>query len=402
MRASRWTSRRIRFALACVLAVAGLALAAPAADAQKVRKERRKSRVETQVVTYATPLKQRPGEAAETLVELAVGDEVEVMGRKGRWVRVRVRGRLGWVTRTTIAASDREGESWGDDASTEDADPIDLIAMPDATDASADLEADRDPDGGPDRARARLGHRGLELAAEAGLGLSTYSRQFSSDGASALGGYRVTAGSMAASASGLARIHIGVLFVAARASYATSIGVPGIRFQNEDGEVSEPNGFQIHRVLAAVELGATLGQSHPVRIAAKAGYRVGYFVLSDVQENPGLLARERLSGLEIGVNASTAISREILVSADLSWIPSASLDQTVNLEDGMESEVWAISGGARASYLIDDRNAIDVGYQGRRVKYDFSGQSTRQFDVTSARRKDIHHAFVVGVARAFQ
>lgn len=413
--------RRISIAVASLVALAALALASSAADADK-KKRRKKGpshRAETQGVTYATPLKEQPGEASKTLVELKVGDEVEVIGRKGRWVRVRVRvsRKLGWVTRTTIGPRDgtgtpagpgkKTGDAWGGDSIGVDgarkgtkSEAIDESAVRRVEPQDRPSQAG-DEVAGPNRSRMHMDRRGLELSAGAALGLSTYSRQLSSNGDSALGGYRITAGTMAASASGLARMHVGDLFVAARASYVTHVGAPGIRFQDEEGGVSDPSGFQVHRIGASLELGATLGESHPVRIAAVGGYQLGYFFVSDIQDNPGLLASEKLAGPRIGVSASTGISREILVSANFSWSPSVSLAQTVNLEDGMESDVWAISGGARASYLLDDRHTIDVGYAGRRITYRFSGQSTRQFDVTQARRKDVYHALMVGVARAF-
>ena len=440
-----------------------LFVVAPQAHAEKKRKKRA-----DQVVTYATPLKKRPGEASKTIVELEVGAEVEVMGRKGRWVRVRSGKKLGWVPRTTIeprkeagwggetvgvdgarkstdatatviavrrvkarsrpskkrgkklfsvrrndelAVLDTKGKKWiqienakgevgwirTSAVEANDPDPDeDLVALVDPDDP----DLGRDDETEPNQARMRFEKRTLEVIAQAALGISSYSRRFSSNGSSALGGYRISAGTMAATASAMARKHFGAMFVAVQADYGASVGAPGIRFQNEDGEVSDARSFHLHDVTASLEVGATFGKSHPVRVAAVGGYHLGYFVVTRIQDNPGLLARERLAGPQVGIMASTVVTRRVMVDAGFSWTPSASLSQTVNLEDGMDSEVWAIGGSAHASYLLDARHTIEVGYAGRRVKYNFSGQSTRQFDVTSARRKDIHHAFMVGIARA--
>src|SRR6185436_20476136 len=47
-------------------------------------------------------LRARPGERAPTLTKLNEGQTVRVVGRQGRWVKVSVGGRTGWITRTQI------------------------------------------------------------------------------------------------------------------------------------------------------------------------------------------------------------------------------------------------------------------------------------------------------------
>ncbi len=53
-------------------------------------------------------LRARPGERAPTLTKLNEGQSVRVVGRQGRWVKVSVGGRTGWITRTQI------GDAGGD------------------------------------------------------------------------------------------------------------------------------------------------------------------------------------------------------------------------------------------------------------------------------------------------
>lgn len=47
-------------------------------------------------------LRARPGERAPTLTKLNEGQSVRVVGRQGRWVKVSVGGRTGWITRTQL------------------------------------------------------------------------------------------------------------------------------------------------------------------------------------------------------------------------------------------------------------------------------------------------------------
>jgi hypothetical protein len=52
-----------------------------------------------------TQLHKRPGEAAPVVGHADQGDELEVLGDQGRWLRVRDGKQVGWVTRTEVAPS---------------------------------------------------------------------------------------------------------------------------------------------------------------------------------------------------------------------------------------------------------------------------------------------------------
>lgn len=51
-------------------------------------------------------LRARPGERAPTIAKLSEGQTVRVIGREGRWLKVSVRGRVGWITRTQVTIGD--------------------------------------------------------------------------------------------------------------------------------------------------------------------------------------------------------------------------------------------------------------------------------------------------------
>jgi hypothetical protein len=52
-----------------------------------------------------TQLHVRPGEAAPIVGHAEEGDELEVVGHQGRWLKVKTGRRVGWVTRTEVAAT---------------------------------------------------------------------------------------------------------------------------------------------------------------------------------------------------------------------------------------------------------------------------------------------------------
>ncbi|MBI4512122.1 MAG: SH3 domain-containing protein [Deltaproteobacteria bacterium] len=49
-------------------------------------------------------LKSRPGESAPTIVKLREGQPVQVLERRGRWLRITTDGKVGWITRTQVAS----------------------------------------------------------------------------------------------------------------------------------------------------------------------------------------------------------------------------------------------------------------------------------------------------------
>lgn len=71
---------------------------------------------ETMRVNTTTKLRARPGEAAKVLKTLKPDTKVVVLGRQGRWLRVRIGRRTGWITQTTVEPlrGNKERESDGD------------------------------------------------------------------------------------------------------------------------------------------------------------------------------------------------------------------------------------------------------------------------------------------------
>ena len=74
---------------------------------------------ETMRVNTTTKLRAQPGEAAKVLKTLKPNQKVVVLRKKGRWLRVRIGKRTGWVTQTTVEplkgnqARDSDGK-WSD------------------------------------------------------------------------------------------------------------------------------------------------------------------------------------------------------------------------------------------------------------------------------------------------
>src|SRR5688572_1403326 len=85
-------------ALCGVLLGAGLVLGTPGvAEAEKVKTNQR------------TEVYSRPGEASRVVLRLKEGQGMTVLDREGRWLKVRVKGRTGYVPRSKIDEDRAEG-----------------------------------------------------------------------------------------------------------------------------------------------------------------------------------------------------------------------------------------------------------------------------------------------------
>ncbi len=80
-------NRNLLTSLACGLLVASLGGAARAEDVR---------------TTHTTKVMKRPGEQSPVVIRVSAGHDMEVLAEQGRWLKVRVEGRTGWVTRTSV------------------------------------------------------------------------------------------------------------------------------------------------------------------------------------------------------------------------------------------------------------------------------------------------------------
>ena len=66
------------------------------------------SRAEKVTTNQGTKVRARPGETAKILLEVDSGKSMTVLARDGRWIKVRVSGRTGYVTRSSVDGDDAE------------------------------------------------------------------------------------------------------------------------------------------------------------------------------------------------------------------------------------------------------------------------------------------------------
>ena len=80
------------FILFCFAATCLFASQAKTASAEDVR------------ATRSASVMASPGEQAGTVTRVRAGDQMSVLEKKGRWLKVRVNGRTGWITQSNVSA----------------------------------------------------------------------------------------------------------------------------------------------------------------------------------------------------------------------------------------------------------------------------------------------------------
>jgi len=63
------------------------------------------ARAEEVRTTHTTKVMKRPGEQSPVVLRVSAGHQMEVLAEEGRWIKVRVEGRTGWVARTQVESS---------------------------------------------------------------------------------------------------------------------------------------------------------------------------------------------------------------------------------------------------------------------------------------------------------
>jgi SH3-like domain-containing protein/opacity protein-like surface antigen len=65
---------------------------------------------ETVVATGSGAIYLKPGESSKVVTKIKSGEELTVLRREGRWIKVRVRGRTGFIPRTKVSGGEKDGD----------------------------------------------------------------------------------------------------------------------------------------------------------------------------------------------------------------------------------------------------------------------------------------------------
>jgi uncharacterized protein YgiM (DUF1202 family) len=245
--------------------------------------------------------------------------------------------------------------------------------------------------------------------AGARIGYSTRGSTFASNGQGELANYGISSAAAALSVGGeLIYNYKPRYLILAEATYTGTRANPGIRFQNEMGQVADI-GFLIHEIDVGGGVGYNFQSPTGMVAYGRVGYHYGNFGINDVgdfQQNLARLPSEILKGVTIGARLDIPKVRDdigIYAGVDALYF-EASRTQTTGLEDGALSEVFALWGNARVIYQWKPDMTLEGAYRYSMATTDWLGAapgSMRPHNATEAARKDVSHTLSVGLGKQF-
>jgi uncharacterized protein YgiM (DUF1202 family) len=232
------------------------------------------------------------------------------------------------------------------------------------------------------------------LRADAGLGYRSLGMTFSSAGTSPLANYLVAAATPTLVLGGDVQAGGRVTFGAdAHLALGTSAPGDGINYvASQGGKI----GFSTIDLNAGGRLGVRFGSA--VQIAVRLGVRSETFHTSDVT-NPGMLPSERLSAVTAGAQVEIVPPHSrVSASATLEDLVSGSRTQTAGLEDGAQSTAHALWAGLTFRYVLRPGLSVLGAFQFGRATTTWTGMSMRTPDVNGAQRVDTSQLVQLGLS----
>jgi len=402
--------------------------------------------------TEAVALRKKPGEKEPAIAQIAANTVVTVVGADGRWLRVRVNGVEGYVTRTTItddpdAPAPTAIPTWsaarhpGDHEETElqveaiasgammsapqpratkvrDLAKGERLLVIDAATTPGWIHAhdDQGHDGwitrslvensatgvtttgvdlqgiGLSRDNFSRTPRAFAIRADVGLGYRSLGMDLTSNSEGGLTNYLVNADAVAAVVDGDVTWRAGNAFVAIDARGEFSDSSPGIDYL---GPTAPPGKIPFTTVAADVGVRGGIRVKQAFDLALHVGGHYDAFLTQSV-DNAGMLPRERLLGATVGLRVEVLPpTSRIGVAAHFDMLLIGSRAQTPGLEDGQDSTAHALWGGLSVRYTLG-RLSPFVGLDFGRATTSWTGMSNREPSVTNAQRVDSTQLVQIG------
>jgi SH3-like domain-containing protein len=396
--------------------------------------------------TESVTVRKKPGEKEPAVVTVPANTEVTVLGEEGRWLKVKVNGAVGYITRTTITAPDvSDTPTSGGWSSQRKGDELFIEVPVDgwlATEPKPSAAKVSDvPKGahlividattpGWIHARDDQGHEGwiartsvengatavtisgvdlqgtaetyvrpapsaLAIRAEVGLGYRSLGMDLTSNAEGGLTNYLVDADAAAAVLDLGATYRLDGFFVGGDVRTVVSEASPGIDYP---GPTAPPGKIPFSTFATDAGVRAGIHVHDAIDLALRVGGHYDAFVTKMV-DNAGMLPRERLLGATVGLRAEI-VPPHTRFGATLRFdlLAVGSRAQTPGLEDGTSSTAHALWGGLVVRYQLSDHVSPFVAYDFGRATTSWTGPSVREPSVTNASRVDTTQLIQLGVS----
>jgi uncharacterized protein YgiM (DUF1202 family) len=236
--------------------------------------------------------------------------------------------------------------------------------------------------------------RSLALRLDAGIGYRVLGMDFTSNG-NRFANYLASASAAAAEADLDVMLHARRLVIGVDAQLGASRSSPGIDYF---GPTAPPGRvtFSTLSLDAGVRVGVRARRVFVV--AARAGAHYDAFMTSSL-ENAPMLPRESLLGATLGARADIVPpASRVSATVHFDALAFGRRRQTSGLEDGADHTARAVWAGVTARFAFGRRFALLGAYDFGRATTEWSGMSTRDPTVTSARRVDSTQLVQIGLS----
>jgi hypothetical protein len=316
------------------------------------------ARAETVTLHSDASVHSRASEPARQVLTLPAGERVDVIAQRDGWLRVRARGRTGWISREHVSELDQ---------------------------------------------------RALEVAVTAGLSVLTQGLRTTGSAASD-DNYNIglTAATLAIAGRYASRRDRDTL-LGVELAYSYRTALAGIRHVDPQRGQATTTAVSIHGASARVVLGYVLHESMQLVVAARAGVRYHQFRIdgaSDPAINPSRIPSELQLSPTIGVElvAGELASKLGLGLAVDTHVIAVRTRQTPGQQDGTRANASGATVQATLAYRwrpdLDLRVAHEIGL----TRLDFGApdpMSARVHGGTAVTRFDVVHSLTLGIARRF-
>ncbi len=340
-----------------------------------------------QITIYTeVSLHRRPSTRARSLLAITAGETAELLAETDGWIKVRVRGKVGWLPQDSIVEVIAEEPAKA---------TIDLAAL-------APLEPDPEPpaeepaeEENPDPPRT------LEI--EVGAGLTVMTQGFRTTATDENYNLGVTAATLALGVGYTHRIDDKIL-LGAELAYAYHKALPGIR--STDPETGDPitTAFAIHDASLRFVFEYDLAR---IVLLARGGLQYHSFQIADVDDevaNPSRMPSEIRLAPTLGVGLAIP---HVTPRLGLRFVTDgffATTTQTPGQEDGVKADARGLDVETALTYRWHPRLDVRVTYTLGIAATDFGApdpMSARTHAGTSVARFDVAHGVTVGIAKGF-
>lgn len=377
----------------------------------------REVRAESLQLNQRAKLHARVSERARVLLTMKRGDQVTVVARKGQWLKVRARGRIGWVPRSKteeVAAIADDGidldaiemYSDSDEANAVEPEPtaepveIDEPIEPTESDGSAAVAEIHEL---PDEPRA------LDLRIGVGITIITQGLRSAGGALTVPDNYNigVSAATMKLGSSYVRAVTPGVV-IGGELTYAVQKALPGMRHTDPITGEAATTAFTIHDLGAKLIAGYDPSRTTGLTIVGRAGIRYNSFRVAKVRElatNPAMIPSELHISPTLGVGVAVPqLTSKIGIRVVLDAFFVGMVRQTKGLEDGVMARARGGNVAATLTYRWKPSIDIQAGYDLGCTWMSFGApdpSSMRAHTGTSVTRLDTFHMLTIGIAKGY-